>query len=208
VEIELAAATAALNAVATIVALSIEKGAVERVTLDGQSIDSTDAMHTVVEDLLIGIDGIGKIAIRPQVNDREVILRRIDRAKQDLQEALDAVGADSPAAARAAAARRQELEHQLEGLRKELVRLAPGDIKNMLAPGLGALKIKIEELRGRRDAEMRALALDSLPERAALECEIRKNTAEAEQLAAKIKTADGDMTGLGQAAEEAREEFE
>jgi uncharacterized protein YhaN len=207
-EVELAAATAALNAVATIVALSIEKGAVERVTLDGRSIDSTDAMHTVVEDILIGVDGIGNIAIRPQVKDREVILRRIDCAKQDLQEALDAIGADSPSAARAAAARRQELEHQLEGVRKEIVRAAPGDIKNMLAPGLGALKIKIEELRGRRDAELKALALDSLPERAALECEIRKNTAEAEQLAAEIETTDADVTGLGQTAEEAREDFE
>jgi DNA repair exonuclease SbcCD ATPase subunit len=207
-EVELAAATAALNAVATIVELSIEKGAVERVTLNGRSNNSIDHMHTVVEDLLIGIDGIGNIAIRPQVKDREVILRRIDRAKQNLQEALGAVGTDTPTAARAAAARRQELEHQLEGLRKEIVRLAPGDNKNTLAPGLGALKIKIEELRGRRDAEMKALTLDSLPERAALECEIQKNTVEAERLAAQIETAVADIKSVGQAVEETREEFE
>jgi DNA repair exonuclease SbcCD ATPase subunit len=207
-EVELAAATAALNAVATTVALSIEKAAVERVTLDGRFIESTSATHTVVEDILIGIEGVGNIAICPQVKDREVILPRIDRAKQDLQEALHALGADSPTAARAAAARRRELEHQLEGLRKEIVRLAPGDTKSKLAPGLGPLKIKIEELHGRRDVEMTALALDTLPEREALECEIRKNTAEAEQLAAEIETADADIKVLGQAAEEAREEFE
>jgi hypothetical protein len=90
-EVELAAATAALNAVATTVALSIEKAAVERVTLDGKSINSTDVVHSVVEDLLIGIEGIGNVAIRPQVKDREVIIRRVDRAQQDLQEALDGV---------------------------------------------------------------------------------------------------------------------
>jgi uncharacterized protein YhaN len=188
--------------------LSIEKAAVERVTLDGKSIDSTDVVHSVVEDLLIGIEGIGNVAIRPQVKDREVIIRRVDRAQQDLQEALDAVGANSPTAARAAAARRRELEHQLEGLRKEIARLAPGDINGKLAPGLGPLKIKIEELYGRRDAEMKALALDTLPERAVLECEIRNNTAEAERLADEIETADADITVLGQAVEEAREEFE
>jgi hypothetical protein len=207
-EVELAAATAALNAVATTVALSIEKAAVERVTLDGKSIDSTDVVHSVVEDLLIGIEGIGNVAIRPQVKDREVIIRRVDRAQQDLQEALDAVGANSPTAARAAAARRRELEHQLEGLRKEIARLAPGDINGKLPPGLGPLKIEIEELYGRRDAKMKALALDTLPERAVLECEIRNNTAEAERLAAEIETADADITVLGQAVEEAREEFE
>jgi len=55
---------------------------------------------------------------------------------------------------------------------------------------------------------MKALALDTLPERAVLECEIRNNTAEAERLAAEIETADADITVLGQAVEEAREEFE
>ena len=61
------------------------------------------------------------------------------------------------------------LEHQLEGLRKEIARLVPGDIKSSLAPGLDALRIKIEELRGRRDVEMTGLALNAPPERTAVE---------------------------------------
>jgi len=125
-----------------------------------------------------------------------------------LQAALEAADANTPAAARAAAARRRELEHQLEGLRKEIGRLAPGDLKSSLAPGLDALKIRIEELRGRRDSEMAGLGLDALPERIAVEDEIRKNSGEAEQLAASVDTAGAGLKGLTQAVEEAREEFD
>jgi DNA repair exonuclease SbcCD ATPase subunit len=207
-EVELSAAMAALKAVATIVALSIEKDAIARVTLDGKSIDANDATHEVVEDIVIGVAGVGEIAIRPQVRDREAILKRVDRAKRALHAALEAADADSPSAASAAAALRRDLELQLEGLRKEIGRLAPGDIKSSLAPGLDALKIKIEELRGRRDAEMTGLALDALPERTTVESEIRKNTAEAGQLAADVGSADAGLKGLRQAVEEAREEFE
>jgi DNA repair exonuclease SbcCD ATPase subunit len=207
-EVELSAATAALNAVATIVALSIEESAIECVTLDGKSIDATDVTHKVVEDIVIGVAGIGDITIRPQVKGREAILKTVDSAKGALQAALEAAGVPSPAAARAAAAQRRELEHQLEGLRNEIEHLAPGDTKSYLAPGLNALKIKMEELRGRRDAEMTGLALDALPERSAVESEIRKNTAEAEQLAADVEAADAGLEGLRQAVEEAREEFE
>jgi len=112
-EVELSAATAALNAVATIIAMSIEKDAIERVTLDGKSIDATDATHEVVEDVVIGVAGVGDIVIRPQVKDREVILKTVDRAKRALQGALEAADANTPTAARAAAARRRELEHAL-----------------------------------------------------------------------------------------------
>jgi DNA repair exonuclease SbcCD ATPase subunit len=207
-EVELSAATAALNAVATTIALSIEKDAIERVTLDGNSFDASDATYEVVEDVVIGIAGVGDIAIRPQVKDREAILKRVDRARRALQAALEAADADSPTAARAAGAQRREMEQKLDGLRSEIGRLAPGDIKSNLAPGLDALKIKIEELRGRRDAEMTGLALDALPERTAVESEICKNTAEAELSTADVKAADAGLNGLRQAVEEAREEFE
>jgi hypothetical protein len=207
-EVELSAATAALNAVATIVALSIQKDAIERVTIGGKSIDAAELTHEVVDDVVIHVAGVGDIAIQPQVKDREVLLKRLDDATRALQAALQAADANTPAGARAGAARRRELEHQLEGLRKEIGRLAPGDIKSSLAPGLDALKIRIEEQRGRRDSEMAGLGLDALPERTAVEDEIRKNTGEAEQLAASIDTAGAGLKGLTQAVEEAREEFD
>jgi hypothetical protein len=207
-EVELWAATAALNAVATIVALSIRKDAIERVTIAGKSIIAADVTHEVVDDVVIGVAGVGDIAIRPQVKDRRVLLKRVDDANRALQAALVAINANTPADARAAAARRRELEHQLEGLRKELGRLAPGDIKSGLEPGLDALKIRIEQLRGRRDAEMAALGLDALPERSAVDDEIRKNGVEADQLAASVDATAAGLVGLTQAVEEAREECE
>ncbi len=207
-EVELSAAMAAFNAVATIVALSIQKDAIERVTIGGKCIVAADVIHEVVDDVVIGVAGVGDIAIRPQVKDREVLLKRVDDANRALQAALVAANADTPAAVRAAAARRRELEYQLEGLRKEIARLAPGDINSGLAPGLDALKIRIEELRGRRDAEIAGLGLDALPERTAVEDEILKNAAEAEELAASVDAAGADLKGLTQAVEEAREEFD
>jgi hypothetical protein len=164
--------------------MSFEKDAVERVTLDGKSIDATDATYEVVEDVVIGVAGVGDIVIRPQVKDQEAILKTVDRAKRALQAALEAADANNPTAARAAAARRREVDYQLESLRKEISRLTPGDVRSNLAPGLDALRVKIEELRGRRDTEMTRLALDTLPERATVEPKIRKSAAEAEQLAA------------------------
>jgi hypothetical protein len=188
--------------------MSVEENAIERVTVDGKSIETTDATHEVVADVVIGVAGVGEIAIRPQVKDREAILRRVDRARRALQAALEAADADTPTCARAAAAQRRELEQKLGGLRREIGCLAPGDIKTNLAPGLNPLKIKIEELRGRRDAEMTGLTLDALPDRTTLESEIRKNGAAARQFAADVKAADTGLNGLRQAVEEAREEFE
>jgi len=55
---------------------------------------------------------------------------------------------------------------------------------------------------------MAGLGLDALPERIAVEDEIRKNSGEAEQLAASVDTAGAGLKGLTQAVEEAREEFD
>jgi uncharacterized protein YhaN len=55
---------------------------------------------------------------------------------------------------------------------------------------------------------MAGLGLDALPERIAVEDEIRKNTGEAEQLAASVDTAAAGLKGLTQTVEEAREEFD
>jgi energy-coupling factor transporter ATP-binding protein EcfA2 len=207
-EIELSAATAAINAAATIVGLSIEKSAIEDVTVDGKCIDASNLRFEVVEDTVIAVGGVGEILIQPQVKDRQAILKRVDCAKRALKSALEIARVDSPTAVRTAAAERRELEHQLDCIRKEIGRLAPGDAKNRLPPGLDALKIKIEALRGRRDAEMSALGLDLLPERSTIESDIRENTTEAEQLAAEIKAADAGLDGFRQAADGARNEFE
>jgi hypothetical protein len=64
-EVELSASTAALNAVATIVALPIKKSAIEHVTLDGKSIDAAHITREIIEEIVIGVAGVGDITIRP-----------------------------------------------------------------------------------------------------------------------------------------------
>jgi DNA repair exonuclease SbcCD ATPase subunit len=206
--VEVSAASAALNATATLIGFRVEKDAIDCVTLDAKPITAATATYEVVEDILIGITGVGDIAIRPQIKNREAILERVDRSTRNLQAALEAADADSPTAARAAAARRRELEYQFDGLRRDIERLVPGDIKTNLAPGLEALKIRIEELRGRRDAETTGLAVDALRGRDIVESQIRENTVEAEKIASEIIAADAALDGLRRAAEEAREKLD
>jgi DNA repair exonuclease SbcCD ATPase subunit len=207
-EVGLAAATAALNAVATTVAFAIEKGAVGRVTFDGKPIQDANAARVVIEDALIGVEGVGTIAVRPQVKDREAVLERIDRATGAHKGALESAGAVDLAGARDASARRRQLELRLEGLRGELARLAPGDKKSRLAAGLDALKVQIEELRGRRDTEMESLGLKVLLEPMAVESQIRENSAEADRLAGEIEAAKAGLDGPRSALEEAKEVYE
>jgi energy-coupling factor transporter ATP-binding protein EcfA2 len=207
-ERELSAAKAALDAVATNVALAIDQRAIERVTINGKLLDTRDVTHSIVEDLVIGIAGIGEIAIRPQVKDREAVLHRVKRAEQALKHALAEAGADTPACARAAAGRRRELEHRLEALRKAIGRLTPGDKKRGLAPGTEVLKIRIKELRGRCDEEMRLLGLETLPDGAAVEGELSGMAAEAAKLADDLETANAELLPVKEAAEQARTAFE
>jgi DNA repair exonuclease SbcCD ATPase subunit len=207
-EQELAAASAARDAAGTNVALAIDKGVVERVTINGEELHTPDAMYRVVDNLVIGIADIGQIAIQPRVGDREAVLDRVHRAERALNTALAAAGAETPTAARTAAARRRDLEHRLEVLRKTIDRLTPGDKKSGLASGLDALKIRIKELRGRRDGEMRRLALEVLPERAAVECDLSEIAVAAAKLGTDIDGANAGLGPLSEAAEQTRALFE
>jgi DNA repair exonuclease SbcCD ATPase subunit len=207
-EPELAAASAARDAVATTVALAMEPTAIERVTIDGVPLADPCLTRSILDDYTIRIAGIGEIAVRPQIKDRATLLRRVEHAEQALQDALAETGAATPASARAAADRRRELEHRLEALRKTIGRLAPGDKKAGLAPGLDPLKVRMKELRGRRDEEMGLLALDTLPERAAVEHELAGIAAQAAKLAIDICIADTDLQVLKASADNSRSEYE
>jgi energy-coupling factor transporter ATP-binding protein EcfA2 len=207
-EVELAAASAAREAVATTVALAIEPTAVERITIDGVPLADPSLTRSILDDYAICIAGIGEIAVRPQIRDRTTLLRRIEHAERALQDALAETGADTPASARAAADRRRELEHRLEAFRKVIGQLAPGDKKTGLAPGLDPLKVRMKELRARRDEEMGLLELDALPERATVERELAGIAAQAAKLAADIDIADADLQVLNASAENSRAECE
>jgi uncharacterized protein YhaN len=197
-----------LNAVATTVALAIETGAVSRVTLNRRPITEAEFSRAVVEDLVISIEGIGDVAVRPQVKDREAVLKRIALAERSLQMALESACVEDLPTALSAGGRRQDLARKLDAVRNEIVSHAPGEKGSKLAPGLDALKIRIEGLRGRRDNDIASLALKVVPELTAIEGQIRQNTAEAERLAAEIAAVEAGLTGPKNAVEEAREVFE
>jgi DNA repair exonuclease SbcCD ATPase subunit len=207
-ELELTKATAVLNAVATTVALTIEGNAVSRVKLGGKPIDEGEISRAIIDNLVIDIDGVGEIEVRPNVKDREAVVTGIDRAERALRVALESAGVENLSAALVASSRRQDLERRLEALRNETRRLAPGDKASKLAPGVDALRIRIEELRGRRDAEMTSLGREALPELETIESQIRQNATEAERLAAEIKAAEAGLAGPKDSVEQTREVFE
>lgn len=192
---EAAAAGAALNAVATMVSLAIEKTARKRVHVDDKPFNESAGSLPVVTKTIIGIDGIGKITVDPQIKNRDTLLDRMGRAKEDLKASLEAAGAEDLSAARQAAARRKEHERRLAEVRREVTGLAPGDRSTKLKAGLDALRNYVSELRGRLNAEMGKLDLSALPEAADIENDIAATHADAAQLATDIETAEARLAG-------------
>lgn len=192
---ELSGAKAALNAVATTVSLAIEPDALKRVRLDGVPLDTPTMSLAVVAKTTIGVEGVGKISVEPQIDDRDAILERRRLAENELTAALEAVGADNLTAARHALAQRRELDRQLADVRREIAGLAPRDPSTKLAAGLDARQTRVSELRGRLKTELAALSLSALPAAAEIAGDIAETHDRAEHLAADIQTAEAALEG-------------
>jgi DNA repair exonuclease SbcCD ATPase subunit len=192
---ELSGAKAAFNAVATTVSLAIEPDALGRVRLDGVRLNAPTMSLAVVAKTLIGVEGVGKIAVEPQIQDRDAILERRRLAESELKAALEAAGAENLTAARYAVAQRRELERQIAEVRREIAGLAPRDPSTKLAAGLDARQTRVRELQGRLKTELEALGLAGLPTTAEIAKEIAETHDTAEQLAAYIGTAEAAVGG-------------
>ena len=192
---ELSGAKAALNAVATTVSLAIETDALGRVRLDGVPIPAPTMSIAVVAKTLIGVEGVGKIGVEPQIDDRDAILERLRLAENEFKSTLEAAGAENLTAARHAVAQRRELERQLADVRREIAGLAPRDPSTKLAAGLDARQTRVSELRGRLKTEFEVLRLSALPTAAEIAKEIAETHERAEQLAADIGTAEAAVKG-------------
>jgi chromosome segregation ATPase len=192
---ELSGAKAALNAVATTVSLAIEPDALGRVRLDGVPLDAPTMSLAVVAKTLIGVEGVGKIAVEPQIHDRDAILERRRLAESELKAALEAAGAENLTAARYAVAQRRELERQLADVRREIAGLAPRDPSTKLAAGLDARQTRVRELQGRLKTELDVLGLSALPTTAEIAKQIAETHDRAEQLVAAIGTAEAAVDG-------------
>jgi len=154
---ELSAAEAAMNAVATTISFAIDKGAESRVSVDENVLKTPSASLSVVDKTIIAIQEIGALTIEPQIKNRTALLSRQQTANDELKSALEAAGVPDLASARVAAAQRKEHERRLAEIRKEMANLAPGNRSKKLVAGLDALKSYLGELRGRLKAEMEKL---------------------------------------------------
>ena len=192
---ELSGAKAALSAVATTVSLAIEKDALGRVRLDDAPLDTQTISLAVVAKTTIEIEGVGKIAIEPQIDDRDAILERLRLAQNTLTAALETAGAANLTAARHALAERRELDRQLAEVRREIAGLAPRDPSTKLAAGLDARQTRVSELRGRLKKELDGLTLSALPSAVEIAKEIAETHDRAEQLASDIQTAEAALDG-------------
>ena len=192
---EFSGARAAINAVATTISLAIKADAVSRVHLDGVPLAAPTTSMAVVTKAVVGVEGIGNIAIEPQIHDRDAILERLRVAENEIREALESAGAENLTAARYAVAQRRELDRQLADIRREIVGLAPKDPATKLAAGLDARQTRVRELQGRVKTEMEALGLSTLPTSDEVAKEIAETHDRARHLAADIGTAEAAVDG-------------
>ena len=192
---EVSGAKAALNAVATTISLALETDAIGRVHLDGVPLDQATISLPVVAKTVIGIDGVGKIAVEPQIDDRDAIVKRLRVAQDELRASLAAADAEDLTAARHAAAARRELERQFADVRREIAGLAPRDPTNKLEAGLDARRSRVQELQGRLRAELEVLGISALPSAAEIAKEITETHDEAAELAANIEMAEAAVNG-------------
>ena len=202
---ELTAARAAANAIATKVSFALNPEALGRVRLDGKPLSTPVYLLPVLARATIAIEGIGEIAVEPQIADRAMMIARLRCAEDTIGAALEAVGATDLPAARRQAAQRRELVRQLNERRQEIAGLAPADPGRRLPAGLEARETRIGELAGRLAAELAILALAALPPLAETEEAISAAQRDANLTATEIETASAAIDGPKQALAEALE---
>ncbi len=192
---ELVAARAAVNAVATTVSFALEANAAGRVLLDGRALAGPVFKVPVVARSTIAIEGVGEIAVEPQITDRDTMIERLRRAEDDLGAALEAAAAADLAATRQLAAQRRELVRELADNKRRISELAPTDRGRGLAAGLEARENRIGELRGRLETELEVLALASLPPPAETEAAISAAHREGDLVATETDAAEAAAEG-------------
>jgi DNA repair exonuclease SbcCD ATPase subunit len=192
---ELSAAGAAMNAVATTVSFAIQDEARQGILVDGKALPASTVAMQVMGRTLIAIPSVGTITVEPQIKNRKALLARRDAATQEMKVALEAAGAESLSAARAAAAQRKEHVRRSNEIAKELANLAPGNRSKKLAAGLEALKSYLSELRGRLRVDMTNCDLIELPAESDLTRDIQENFSEGERFQTEIKTTEAALAG-------------
>lgn len=104
-----------------------------------------------VDDVEIDIEGLGRIRVRPAIQDRNMLVKRLDVAEDRVSRALLDLDCADAEAAEQRHAEREDAARGLADARADLERLAPGNAQEGLAPGLGPLREHADILRRRLD---------------------------------------------------------
>lgn len=181
---------AALQAVATDVALHLLPEAAGRVRLNGAAPSRPDERLKVVADLTIAIDGIGEIAVSPAIADKHALLRDCAEAERRVAALLEEARTASLAEAEQLLAEKTRLLAEVKAAEQAVAILAPGG--GGIAPG-------IEALRAHLDALSAALAVErggeELPPAAEIDASLGAAESRDEALDTRIKAARAALAG-------------
>ncbi len=198
----LARARSVLDAQATEIALELDPAAAGRVQVSGavQPVGST--LLRVVEDTAIDIAGIGRVRVRPAIQDRATLQAGVTSAEAAVTAALLALGAVDTAGAASMAAIRSDLAERLKTVEATLKAEIRGEPSIGLMPGLEALRNHVDTGRSRLAAELTAFGLTALPTLA--EADATLETAKADDETAATDVSDARTALVGPEAEHDR----
>jgi uncharacterized protein YhaN len=159
-------AEAALRALATEIEFDIEDSG-GGVTVDGVPVQAGRSTIHAVNSLDIAIPGIGRIAIRPAMQDRETVLASARKARDRLAALLSASACATLDDAELDYARHDRLQAALAEARARLAQLTPGDDSHKLTAGLAALREHVGVLRLNMQGATARLGIATFPSREA-----------------------------------------
>jgi energy-coupling factor transporter ATP-binding protein EcfA2 len=197
-------AEAALRALATEIELELQENA-DHVTIDGVPIRPGRHTRHAVSAMDIVVPGIGRITIRPAMQDREKSLATSRACRDRLAEALARAGCATADDAEQAFLEHETRLAELAEARTRLGQLTPGDPGQNLPPGLPALRERLAVLRLTLADATARLSLANLPDLASASQALA--AAEADDTAARsaltLARAEQDAAASASAAAEA-----
>jgi hypothetical protein len=197
-------ASAALRAVATEIDLDLQENGAG-VTIDG--VPARPGRHTIhaVSATEIAIPGLGRIAVRPAIQDRETLQARLRKANDKVAETLAAAACLAEADAEQAFRDFELLQSALAEARARLMHLTPGDAGRNIPPGLAALRERVAVLRlGVASVAKRPGMPDNLPSRPAAMEALAAADAAFDAARAGVKAARAEQDAADRAASDAR----
>ena len=188
----LASAQSALNAQATAVELEFDQGHERDVQLNGERLKTPRQFLSIVDDAIIEIKGVGRIAIRPAVRDRAALVDKLHRAEKAFTSLLAELDCVDMATAETRLSQRTELEAEASLAQREMVQIGKSLDEKIGVPAELASLIEREAAELLANLESLGVALEHLPDVASAEnyLELQKRQLDDQTTAVFSKRAD------------------